>query len=226
MKNTKFKLISALLLMMAVGFGQTAQATTKTVSYDITFVDPGYLSCSVIITRTGDTPFEGGQLGKFYFGEQNANIYIPRNHDEYAIIHSDRRSDVALHFKTKELGYYTISFASENTDLSGIQLIDLFTNDIIDLSENPAYTFIGSPADRAARFKLVFSNTAEGNDTFAYQNGDNIIVDGEGELQVFDVMGRLVANQRINGVETIAKPEPTGVYIFKLNGMTQKIVIR
>lgn len=169
---------------------------------------------------------EGGQLGKFYFGEQNANIYIPRNHDEYAIIHSDRRSDVALHFKAKELGYYTISFASENTDLSGIQLIDLFTNDIIDLSENPTYTFIGSPADRAARFKLVFSSTSGENDTFAYQNGDDIIIDGEGELQVYDVMGRKAITQMVNGVETIAKPEPTGVYIFKLNGMTQKIVIR
>lgn len=169
---------------------------------------------------------EGGQLGKFYFGEQNANIYIPRNHDEYAIIHSDRRSDVDVHFKAKEFGYYTISFASENTDINGIQLIDLFTNDIIDLSENSSYTFTGSPADRAARFKLVFNNVSEENGIFAYQNGDDIIVDGDGELQVFDVMGRMIANQRINGVETIAKPELTGVYILKMNEKTQKIVVK
>lgn len=169
---------------------------------------------------------EGSQLGKFYFGEQNANIYIPRNHDEYAIIHSDRRSDVDVHFKAKEFGYYTISFASENTDINGMKLIDLFTNDIIDLSENSSYTFTGSPADRAARFKLVFNNISEENDIFAYQNGDDIIVDGEGELQVFDVMGRMIANQRINGVETIAKPELTGVYILKMNEKTQKIVVK
>jgi hypothetical protein len=94
------------------------------------------------------------------------------------------------------------------------------------LSENSSYTFTGSPADRAARFKLVFSSTSGENDTFAYQNGDDIIIDGEGELQVYDVMGRKAITQMVNGVETIAKPEPTGVYIFKLNGMTQKIVIR
>lgn len=169
---------------------------------------------------------EGGQLGKFYFGEQNANIYIPRNHDEYAIIHSDRRSDVDVHFKAKEFGYYTISFASENTDINGIQLIDLFTNDIIDLSENSSYTFTGSPADRAARFKLVFNNVSEENGIFAYQNGDDIIVDGDGELQVFDVIGRMIANQRINGVETIAKPEQAGIYILKMNEKTQKIIVR
>lgn len=169
---------------------------------------------------------EGSQLGKFYFGEQNANIYIPRNHDDYAIINSDRRSDVDVHFKAKEFGRYTISFECENTDINGMKLIDLFTDDIIDLSENPSYTFTGSPADRAARFKLVFNNVSEENDIFAYQNGDDIIVDGEGELQVFDVMGRLVANQRINGVETIAKPEQAGIYILKMNEKTQKIIVR
>lgn len=108
---------------------------------------------------------EGDRLGKFYFGEQQAIIYIPGNHDEYSIIHSDRRSD-------------------------------------------------------------VYRNVSEENDTFAYQNGDDIIVDGEGELQVFDVMGRLVASQRVNGVETIANPELSEVYVLKMNERTQKIVVR
>lgn len=169
---------------------------------------------------------EGDRLGKFYFGEQQAIIYIPGNHDEYSIIHSDRRSDVTLNFKAKEIGYYTISFDGENSDISGIQLIDLFTNDVIDLSENPSYSFVGAPQDNAARFKLVYRNVSEENDTFAYQNGDDIIVDGEGELQVFDVMGRLVASQRVNGVETIANPKLSGVYVLKMNERTQKIVVR
>lgn len=217
-----------------------AETSDETVNFvkDIPFTatnDQGHLTIALTQANSRDNSTldkaivnfnEGGQLGKFYFGEQNANIYIPRNHDEYAIIHSDRRSDVDVHFKAKEFGYYTISFASENTDINGIQLIDLFTNDIIDLSENSSYTFTGSPADRAARFKLVFNNVSEENGIFAYQNGDDIIVDGDGELQVFDVMGRMIANQRINGVETIAKPELTGIYILKMNEKTQKIVVK
>ncbi|MBO6057840.1 MAG: T9SS type A sorting domain-containing protein, partial [Bacteroidales bacterium] len=200
-----------------------------------TAANQGHITIALIQANTRDNSTldkaivnfnEGSQLGKFYFGEQNANIYIPRNHDDYAIINSDRRSDVDVHFKAKEFGRYTISFECENTDINGMKLIDLFTDNIIDLSENPSYTFTGSPADRAARFKLVFNNVSEENDIFAYQNGDDIIVDGEGELQVFDVMGRLVANQRINGVETIAKPEQAGIYILKMNEKTQKIIVR
>lgn len=200
-----------------------------------TAANQGHITIALIQANTRDNSTldkvivdfnEGSQLGKFYFGEQNANIYIPRNHDDYAIINSDRRSDVDVHFRAKEFGRYTIRFECENTDINGMKLIDLFTDDIIDLSENPTYTFTGSPADRAARFKIVFFNTSEENDIFAYQNGDDIIVDGDGELQVFDAMGRLVANQRINGVETIAKPEQAGIYILKMNEKTQKIVVK
>ena len=64
------------------------------------------------------------------------------------------------------------------------------------------------------------------DDIFAYQNGSDIIVNGEGELQVFDVMGRIIMQKHVNGVEMVRKPSKSGVYIFRLNGKTQKIVIR
>ena len=64
------------------------------------------------------------------------------------------------------------------------------------------------------------------NEVFVYQNGDDIIVSGNGELKVFDVLGRFVIAQHINGVQRVEKPSATGVYIFMMNGMTQKIVVR
>ena len=92
---------------------------------------------------------------------------------------------------------------------------------------NDTYTFIGTSNDRENRFKLVFSSPNDSNiDIFAYQTGNEIVVSGEGTLEVFDVMGRMVMNQYINGVQTVEKPSTTGVYIFRLNGMTQKIVVR
>lgn len=170
---------------------------------------------------------EGSQLEKFYFGNPSASIFIPQNGEDYAIAFSDRQGDVPLYFKANETGTYTISFAGDEMSLNGIYLIDILAEEEIDLSVNPSYTFIGSPADRMARFKIVFRN-ANGDgtsDIFAYQNGNDIIVSGEGELQIFDVMGRMVSRQRVNGVETV-NAMPDGVYIFKLNGMTQKIVVR
>ena len=84
---------------------------------------------------------------------------------------------------------------------------------------------MGSTADRDDRFTLVFTQVETGS-IFAYQSGNDIIVSGEGELQVFDVMGRMVMTQQVNGVQRVEKPEQTGVYIFRLNGKTQKIVIK
>ena len=110
--------------------------------------------------------------------------------------------------------------------MEGVKVIDKVKDEIIDLSADNEYTFMGSPVDRRDRFMLVFGTaTGSGSDIFAYQDGTDIIVSGVGELQVFDVMGRMVMTKYVNGVETISAPT-TGVYIFKLNGMTQKIVVR
>jgi hypothetical protein len=111
--------------------------------------------------------------------------------------------------------------------MTGVSLVDKIDNSVIDLSVNDTYTFIGTPTDHENRFKLVFSSSNDSNiDIFAYQTGNEIVVSGEGELQVFDVMGRLVMQHRIDGVQTVVKPNQTGVYILRLNEKSQKIVVR
>lgn len=172
---------------------------------------------------------ENSSLPKFTMLEGNAKLYIPQNGEDYSIAFSNRQGDMPLNFKTTETGNYTISFEGNNMDLRGIYLIDMLAGQEIDLSVNPSYTFIGSPVDKAERFKIVFKNVgSNGEDIFAYQNGNDIIVSGEGELQIFDVTGRSVMTTTISGVETINVPT-MGVYIFRLIGSeikTQKIVVR
>ncbi len=166
---------------------------------------------------------EGAELGKFIFNESHAKLYIPQNGEDYAIVFSEKNGVIPLNFKAKETGRYSISFNFE--DMSGVrvQLIDKFEDKTID---NPTtYTFMASSADLSNRFTLVFANV-ETDGVFAYQSGEDIIVSGEGELQVFDVMGRMIATQHISGVQTVSKPSQSGVYIFRLEGKTQKIVIR
>lgn len=166
---------------------------------------------------------EGAELGKFIFNESHAKLYIPQNGEDYAIVFSEKNGVIPLNFKAKETGRYSISFNFE--DMSGVrvQLVDKFEDKTID---NPTtYTFMASSADLSNRFTLVFANV-ETDGVFAYQSGEDIIVSGEGELQVFDVMGRMIATQHISGVQTVSKPSQSGVYIFRLEGKTQKIVIR
>ena len=171
---------------------------------------------------------ESKGMPKFNMLGGNAKLYIPQNDEEYAIVFSDRMGDLPLNFKTNEVGTYTITVETcHGASLQGVHLIDMLEEKDIDLGENHTYTFIGSPANRTARFKIVFKNNDNANDIFAYQSGSDIVVTGEGELQIFDVMGRLVFTQCINGIETMSSSSlQNGVYILKLNGKTQKIVVR
>ena len=162
---------------------------------------------------------------------RNADIpmlYIPQDGQNYAIATmSDETQSFNLNLRAMTTGQYTLSFKAEGK-YDYLHVIDRMTGEDIDMLLDGEYSFIASPSDNDARFivKLGYNtnNSAE-NDIFAFQNGSDIIVNGEGELQVFDVTGRMVATQHVNGVQTVNVPSQ-GVFIFKLNEKTQKIVVR
>ena len=102
---------------------------------------------------------------------------------------------------------------------------------------NPAsYTFTASITDYESRFKLVFvanENDNENENTpFAFIHNGNIIVNGEGTLQIVDVLGRVLFSQENATVnyQLSTVNYASGVYVLRLiNGddvKTQKIVVR
>ena len=161
------------------------------------------------------------------------SVYVMDGDDDYAAARiEDIAGTMPIHFEAVADGEYTITIEAKHTDAHYMHLLDNFTGDDIDLLVEPSYTFNATTNDNADRFRLVFDfNNYTGVDEnytgeiFAYQNGNDIYVNGNGELQVFDVMGRMVATQYINGVESV-NVKLQGVYIFRLNGNTQKIVVR
>ena len=186
---------------------------------------------------------EGSKLGKFYFGEQDANIYIPQGQEEYAIAFSESQGEMPLNFKAKENGTYTLTVSttlnSKLSTLNYLHLIDNMTGADVDLLapelvEGPAsYTFTAKTTDYESRFKLVFSadeDVCEPNEAFAFISNGNIIVNGEGTLQVFDVFGHQLVTKQLSTLNSqLSTPLTKGVYVLRLiNGedvRTQKIVI-
>lgn len=157
-------------------------------------------------------------------------LYIPQDGKNYAIATmGDDTQMFDLSFEAKTMGTYTISMNAKG-NFSYIHLIDRLTGDDTNLLIED-YSFIGSPQDNAERFivKLSYHNgSSTDSETFAYQSGNEIIVNGEGTLEVYDVTGRKVMTTTINGVETINGLN-SGVYIFRVIGetlKTQKIVVR
>ena len=156
-------------------------------------------------------------------------IYINQNNEDFAIaMMKDDTKSFNLNFKPMTMGKYTLSYKAEG-DFNYLHVIDRLTGEDVDMLLEDEYSFISAPGDNENRFivRLGYMPNNEGteNEIFAYQNGSDVIVSGDGELQVFDVTGRMVATQRVNGVETINIPSQ-GVYIFKLNEKVQKIVVR
>ncbi|MBR3958539.1 MAG: hypothetical protein IKJ81_00645 [Bacteroidales bacterium] len=72
-------------------------------------------------------------------------------------------------------------------------------------------------------------NTTLNNHRFAYFDGDRVVISGTGLLQAYDIMGRqLFAKElsTLNSHISILNFPGSGVYLLRLNGQTQKIVIR
>ena len=232
-------MVKATATGQTVTFAKPSRATT----------DNNGLVQIVVATSTGQVVDkaivsfnEGDQLGKFYFGEQNANIYIPQGVEEYAIATSNGQGEMPLNLKAKENGEYTISVNPENVEMNYLHLIDNMTGADIDLLATPSYTFNAKTTDYESRFCLVFSaigneNGGNENAPFAFVSNGQIIITGiDGDvcnatLQMVDVMGHvLVCRDAIIASPISTTGMASGVYVLRLvcgdNVRTQKMVIQ
>ena len=175
---------------------------------------------------------DGHGLNKMTHENENAPmLYFHHKGERFASVDLGKADKaVNLYFEPKKTGFFTLSVQPQG-NYTYLHLIDKLAGKDINLLETNEYTFVGSAADDANRFIVRVgkpdNDEDDANQVFAYQSGNDIVVSGEGELQVFDVTGRMVATQHVNGVGTWrAASVQNGVYIMRLNGKTQKIVVR
>ena len=195
---------------------------------------------------------EGSDLGKFYFGKQSANIYIPQGGKEYAIavvgrdgVHTVSTNEIPVNFKAKQNGTYTLTVNPEGVEMAYLHLIDNMTGADVDLlplckGGRGDYTFTAKTTDYASRFRLVFSicgdangdNDGDNETPFAFISNGNIVITADTQnvtLQIVDAMGRMVVCTDV--AHTVSTSGMTaGVYVLRLidgdNVRTQKIVIQ
>ena len=172
-----------------------------------------------------------GLLKKYAINDNTSTIYIPKQDNDYAVVNGIETTVIPVNFEARQIGMFTLNANVMTDNVSYLHLIDKLTGEDVDMLLDGSYTFAGSANDRKDRFVLRLSHdNADENSTFAYQSGSDIIVSGDGTLQVFDVMGRLVATREIHGVETMSVSSlQTGAYIFRIIGEninTQKIIVK
>ena len=206
-------------------------------SKDYSYNKPAYISIEAGNSEFTDMAYvqlgEGNTLRKMSINDNTPLVYVMQDGKDYASTTVEAyKASIPVNFKAAQTGIYTINVKTTGVDMDYLHLIDRYTGEDIDLLLESKYSFLASKGDDESRFILVFTANDENinadDDIFAYQNGNSIIVSGEGELQIFDVMGRMVSTQNVNGTETI-NVNTQGVYIFRLLGAeikTQKIVVR
>ena len=184
------------------------------------------------IVRFGD----GGMLPKFQMRSNSTKVYIPQDNMDYAVVNVGRdgactvSTEIPVNFKAQENGTYTLSVSeSLNSQFSILHLIDNLTGNEIDLLQTPSYSFEAKTTDYESRFKLVFASGEAEDETFAFISNGSIVVNGEGTLQVIDMLGRTIATRRDGACTVSTNGMTPGVYVLRLvNGddvKTQKMVI-
>lgn len=178
---------------------------------------------------------EGDGLEKLdNFSSSAAQISIKNGENDYAIAHVGEECETMdVIFKNTKNADYTITIEGVE-GFSYLHLIDNLTGDDADMLLEENYQFHATGNEYAERFKVVCrNNTGIGENAetamFAYVNDGNIVVYGEGTLQLIDMTGRVINTVEINGTQMIEKLS-YGVYVLRMiNGnevQTQKIVVK
>ena len=169
----------------------------------------------------------------------NGKIWCHYNDEDWAIAYTQPGiTEVGIRFESAKNTEYTLRWNTRNGEFGYLHLIDNMTGADVDCLTTDEYKFSASTSDYKSRFRLVFGytgieeNGTEATETsFAFMTGDELVVTGEGVLQVFDVSGRLVASRELHGVQsTVSLPDVSnGVYVLRLTegkqSRVQKMVI-
>ena len=192
--------------------GETSEVPM--INVDLTRNRGEVLSNAIVRFDNGET------LGAFSLREDDSKLYIPQDGKDYAIVNAAQEGELPVNFKAEKNGTYTLTVNVEGIDLAYLHLINNMTGADIDLLQTPSYSFEAKTTDYESRFKLVFSANGEdgpstGSGAFAFISDGNIIVNGEGVLQVVDVMGHVVIQG--DAMNRVSTSEMTpGVYVLRL----------
>ena len=177
---------------------------------------------------------EGEPLEKLSLNEDRTKIFAMQDHQEVAIVTCEG-NEQPVNFKAAKNGNYTINVNFDGMEFNYLHLIDNMIGADVNLLAEPNYTFEAHTNDYASRFRLVFSlreNTDGDDENFAFFFNGKCIINNDGDaiLQVVDVLGHVLSNDRIVGCCEKQINAAPGVYMLRLingdNVRVQKVVVR
>ena len=106
---------------------------------------------------------EGRTLPKFQLNQNSTKVYIPMDHQDYAVVRSEGIGEMPMSFKASENGTYTLSVDVQDVQFQYLYLIDNKTGEKVDLLHQPSYSFNANTSDFTSRFKLMYMTQSDDN---------------------------------------------------------------
>ena len=159
-------------------------------------------------------------------------LYTHFENEDWGLVFTPRKTArVPVFFKTPNDGTYTLRWNTYNGTFTTMRLIDNLTGVNYDMLTHDHYTFEAQDTDYAARFYIVFNVTdvdefEDESDIFAYFNGSGWVVEGEGQLELVDMLGQVLYTNYINGDPTEVHFGDIAVGTYMLRLVNSKEVLK
>ena len=178
---------------------------------------------------------------KIFVSSSTGRLYLRHDSEDFAILFRDMtHGSQPLYFDAKENGTFTLSWNTANANFQSLTLVDNIAGVKYDMLTHDSYTFEGNTDNYKSRFKVVigeFTDVEENEEpaiesNFAFFDGSEWVVNGQGQLDVVDMLGRTMLSERLTSDQSRVSLEgmAQGVYLMRVtNGnevKVQKIVVR
>lgn len=192
----------------------------------------------IAVLEVGRPENGGGQ--KLRTSSAKGHISLRHDDKNFGILFRDmNQGSQPLYFDAEEDGTFTLSWNTANANFQSLTLVDNIAGVKYDMLANDSYTFQGSVSDYRSRFKVVFGaftdveeNEEVVTDNFAFFDGSDWIVNGQGQLTVTDMTGRTVYSSNLTNDQNRVSLNgvANGIYLMRVaNGQNvnvQKIIIK
>jgi len=178
---------------------------------------------------------------KIFVSSSTGRLYLRHDSEDFAILFRDMtKGSQPLYFDAKENGTFTLSWNTANANFQSLTLVDNIAGVKYDMLTHDSYTFEGNTDNYKSRFKVVigeFTDVEENEEpaiesNFAFFDGSEWVVNGQGQLDVVDMLGRTMLSERLTSDQNRVSLDgiAQGVYLMRVtNGnevKVQKIVVR
>ena len=194
----------------------------------------------IAVLEVGRPENGGGQ--KLRTSSAKGHISLRHDDKNFGILFRDmHQGSQPLYFDADEDGTFTLSWNTANANFQSLTLVDNIAGVKYDMLAHDSYTFEGRSSDYRSRFKVVIGEftgideedgPSTGSGTFAFFDGSEWVVNGQGQLDVVDMLGRTMLSERLTSDQNRVSLDgmAQGVYLMRVtNGKAvkvQKIVVR